>query len=268
MASPRRSRVRRTRRFMRGWLGLAVGDIGGLRVRGRRRARARRLTGRAPPASVPPMNEQRMGGGALISAALGLIVTMGLHPTGHDLFEPGRYEAMARLAVAVHALAIATLPLSFLGALVLTRRLSVPLGLGALVVYGIATLAGVVAAASGGFVAPELAGAALAAEPAARDGWNQLLEYNHMLNQAFASILVVGSSAAIALWSLEIVKSGALARWVGVYGLGTGLLAVLAHLSGHLRLDVHGFGLVVLVQSVWFVSVGVLLWRAAAGRAP
>jgi hypothetical protein len=31
--------------------------------------------------------------------------------------------------------------------------------------------------------------------------------------------------------------------------------------SGHLRLDVHGFGLVVLGQAVWFITVGTLLWR-------
>ena len=78
--------------------------------------------------------------------------------------------------------------------------------------HPLASLAGVGAAAASGFVAPELAGEALAAEPAAREGWNQLLEYNHMLNQAFASVLVVGSSAAIALWSAEIVRSRVLAR--------------------------------------------------------
>jgi hypothetical protein len=214
------------------------------------------------------MSEGRMGGGALIAGALGMILTMSLHPTGHDLFEPGRYEPVARLAVAVHALAIATLPLSFLGALVLTRRLAMPIGLGALVVYGISSLAGVVAAAAGGFVAPELAGEALAADPAGRESWHRLLEYNSMLNQAFARILVVGSSAAIAAWSAAILRRREIARWLGVYGLVLGPLAILALVSGHLRLDVHGFGLVVLAQSVWFVAAGVCLWRVPSIPAP
>jgi hypothetical protein len=30
---------------------------------------------------------------------------------------------------------------------------------------------------------------------------------------------------------------------------------------GHVRLDVHGFGLIVLVQSAWYVWVAVLLMR-------
>ena len=32
-------------------------------------------------------------------------------------------------------------------------------------------------------------------------------------------------------------------------------------LSGHLRLNVHGFGLIVLAQAVWFVVAGALLGR-------
>jgi hypothetical protein len=40
-----------------------------------------------------------------------------------------------------------------------------------------------------------------------------------------------------------------------------GPLTVIALLSGHLRLNVHGFGLVVLGQAIWFVTVGVLLCR-------
>lgn len=39
---------------------------------------------------------------------------------------------------------------------------------------------------------------------------------------------------------------------------------VLGVLAGHLRLDVHGFGLIVLAQGVWLIGTGVLLWRARA----
>ena len=41
-------------------------------------------------------------------------------------------------------------------------------------------------------------------------------------------------------------------------------VAVLAVGSGHLRLDVHGFGLIVLAQALWFIVVGVLLLRLRA----
>ncbi|HEX2331054.1 MAG TPA: hypothetical protein VHN74_20185 [Candidatus Angelobacter sp.] len=42
--------------------------------------------------------------------------------------------------------------------------------------------------------------------------------------------------------------------------------------SGHFHLNVHGYGMVVLTQAIWFVAAGVQLWnvetlRGAAARA-
>jgi len=39
-----------------------------------------------------------------------------------------------------------------------------------------------------------------------------------------------------------------------------GIVLVLA--SGHLRLDVHGFGLVVVAQAVWFITTGIEVAQA------
>jgi hypothetical protein len=64
------------------------------------------------------------------------------------------------------------------------------------------------------------------------------------------------------LWSAAILRSGALARALGLYGCALGPLTVLAFVSGHVRLDVHGFGLIVLGQAAWFTSAGELLCRA------
>ena len=91
-----------------------------------------------------------MGGMALIVGALLGIVTMALHPTGHELMTPGRFESVSRLAVFVHALAIASAPLSFLGALVLVRRLhtSNVWAVSPLVTYGFRLLALMIAAAA------------------------------------------------------------------------------------------------------------------------
>lgn len=210
------------------------------------------------------MNEERMGGGALVVGALAFIVTMALHPTGHDLVAPGQFESMSRLAVGAHALALASLALSCFGTLVLTRRLAAPLGLGALVVYFFGALAGMTAAVQSGFVAPELVGELLGAEPPAREFWDRLLEYSHVLNQAFARVFVVGASAAIAMWSAAILGRPGFARWIVIYGLCVGPLTILALLSRHVRLDVHGFGLIVLAQAVWFLAVGIGLMRLPA----
>jgi dipeptide/tripeptide permease len=50
-------------------------------------------------------------------------------------------------------------------------------------------------------------------------------------------------------------------RLFGVAGAVIGGAILLAFLSGHLRLNIHGFGIVVLAESLWFIGVGALLIR-------
>jgi hypothetical protein len=212
------------------------------------------------------MNDDRLGGIALIAGAVAGLVTMSLHPTGHDLAAPGQFAAAAFRNAAAHALAIASLPVSFLGALALSRRLESParLATAALVVYGFALAAVMSAAVVSGFAAPHLVKGMTDAVGPARDGWEMLLDYNYFLNQAFARVYVVASFAAIFLWSLAIVRSRALAAGVGVYGLAISPVAILAVVSGHVRLGVHGFGVIMLVQALWLIAAGVGLLRFRA----
>jgi hypothetical protein len=209
------------------------------------------------------MNDDRLGAIALIAGAAGGLVTMILHPTGRELFAPGQLVPAAFLAASVHALAIASMPVSFLGALALSRRVESPLRLAvaALVVYAFALATAMMAAIVSGFVGPGLAREIIDAEPSAGQAWHIVLDYNHRLNQGFARTYAVASSAAIVLWSASILRSRSLAPGVAIYGLLVGPAIVLAVLSGHLRLNVHGFGLIVLAQAVWFVVAGALLGR-------
>jgi hypothetical protein len=70
------------------------------------------------------------------------------------------------------------------------------------------------------------------------------------------------------LWSAAILRSGEFSRGLGVYGCILGPLTLIAVLSGHIRLNVHGFGMVVLGQAVWFISAGILLWKEKREPAP
>ena len=214
------------------------------------------------------MTEDRKSGVALIAGSIGLIITMALHPVGHDLLVPGQFDRVARLAVVVHALGLICIPVMFLGALGLSRRLDSPdrLSLCAVVAYGFACVAAMNAAAVSGLVAPGIARHMAAATPAsdAANTWSVLFTYSGSLNQAFALVFVVASSVALTLWSADILRHGVFSRALGVYGCILGPLTALAVLSGHLRLNVHGFGMVVLGQAIWFIIVGVLLCRPEA----
>ena len=75
---------------------------------------------------------------------------------------------------------------------------------------------------------------------------------------------------ALAIYSLSlvavmIVKTRALSRAIGVYGLLLGCATVIAMAFG-LKMDAHGFGLVIFGEGTWLVIVGSLLLRAKEGN--
>ena len=199
----------------------------------------------------------------MVGAAVGVVV-MVFHPTGHSLLAPGQFAHEALVNRLVHGLAIAALPLVFLGLLGLTRRLeSTDLSVAALVIYGFGAISVMCAAVASGFVATEVMEKMLASDGATRDTYHALLTYTGVVNQAFAKVHVVATSAAFMLWGFAIERSRSLGRAVGIAGICIGGVALLAMLSGHLRLDVHGFGIVVALQAVWLIWIGVLLCRRA-----
>src|SRR4029077_20779720 len=118
------------------------------------------------------MTDDCKSGLALIAGSAASIITMSLHPTGHDIFVPGRFHAVAQIAVAVHASALLSLPLLFLGASGLSLRLAAPnrLAWAGLVIYAFALLAVMNAAVASGLIAPGLGPRLPAGSPAGDAG--------------------------------------------------------------------------------------------------
>jgi hypothetical protein len=200
-------------------------------------------------------------GGALIAGALAGMVTMLMHPTGSQLLADVQH--VAPVALAVHALALAAIPVSFFGALGLTRVLAADgeSAIGALVAYGMAQVAVMIAAVASGLLQPAIFSHIVSSTGAERDLAMAFAQYTGSVNQAFAKVYVMASSAAILVWSAAIIAHGRLARGAGVLGVVVALLAIFGVAVGHVRLDVHGFGAVVLTQGLWTITIGVLLLR-------
>jgi hypothetical protein len=210
------------------------------------------------------MTDNRASGMALIAGSAALIITMAFHPTGHEMMSPDRFAAVARLSIAVHSLALLSMVILFLGACGLWQRLSASrhLAFAGLVTYGFAMTAGMITGILNGFVAPRVIHRMLT-HPEAKQVWDIVLDYSSDLERPLAQVLVVASSIAILLWSIAIVRRGLLARGLGIYGCIVAPLIILAVAPSHIRLNVHGFGMVVLLQTVWFIVAGVQLWRVA-----
>lgn len=214
------------------------------------------------------MQDNRLGGIALIIGAGCGVITMILHPVsgGHAL-SPAQFEKLATLIESVHVLAIAGIPFLFLGALALTRHLDSPgrIALAALVCYTLSLVAVMIAPAISGLVGTNVLRRTLI-QSSQSEQWRLLLDYNHLINQAFSQIYVAASGAAIGLWSLVIVRSRSLSRGVGYGGLVLSV-AIMVALSAGLRLDAHGFGLIIFAEAIWLIVTGILLMQAFDGRA-
>lgn len=213
------------------------------------------------------MKDNRLGAIALIVGAISGIIVLTFHPHGgggspHRV-TPAQFEVLIAVIIGVHVLAIAGLPFSFLGALALSRRIDSPnrLGLIALVIFGFSLAAIMCAATMSGLVTPPLL-RRMVAHDAAADLWRNLLDYTHFINQGFARIGAVGSSIAIILWSVLILKRRPFPVALGVYGLLLGLGIAVSVFVGALDLEIHGFRIITFTQSIWFIGAAIFLWRS------
>jgi len=115
-------------------------------------------------------------------------------------------------------------------------------------------------------------GRMMAVGEGAREVYHALLTYTSLVKRSSANVHVVAMSVAILLWSAAILRSRLMGRAVGIAGVVAGTGILLGLFSGHLRMDVHGFGLVTLAHAAWLIWLGILLCRGrggvSEGRAP
>jgi hypothetical protein len=208
------------------------------------------------------MERNPVAGWALIAGVIMSLLTMANHPTGLDVLGIDA-ASQTRLSVIVHALALSALPLSLLGAIAITRRVSEDREIAtlALVSFALATAAVLSAAVFSGFVTTPIAVQLRGAEDVAKPLLRTLMGYSGLINHAYASAYVGFSSAAMAFWGAAMVRTRACPEWIGYSGAIVGAATVALLFAGHIRMDVHGFGAVVLAQGVWLVSCGVTLIR-------
>ncbi|HMB52277.1 MAG TPA: hypothetical protein VKU40_03105 [Thermoanaerobaculia bacterium] len=211
------------------------------------------------------MNRDKWCGLAVVVGAVGLVVTMVLHPTGGDFEHIAR---MAAVAKPVHALAIASMLVSLWGFLGLTARLREAgdgwpalAAVAGYVTLAFGSVAGVGAAALNGLATPAYVRRLLdeGADAATLDAGREVIAYAFQLNNDLSRVLIVCLAVAVLLWSAAIVATRLLPRWVGGLGLAASLVALVLFFAGAIGIDVHDFGLFIFGYAAWSVVAGLLL---------
>jgi len=194
----------------------------------------------------------------LIGALAGLLIML-LHPTGAEVGAATPGHGMDLLNRLVHGFALAVTPAVFLGLLGFARALGhSPLSTAALVVWGYGAVAVMSAAVASGYVTPSSMHGTAAPEAFAH--------YSYLWNQGYANVNVAASGAAMVLFGLAMLRHPFGLRGPAILGIVIGAGLVLGIVTGHLRLNLHGFGLVMLAEAIWLAWLAVVLFRSPAGR--
>ena len=207
------------------------------------------------------MERDRAAGLALIGGTLAGLTTMAFHPTGHGLMAD--FTHVAPINRTVHALAIAGTIATTFGLLRLTRALTPGRALtdAAFVSYAFGAGAVMFSAIASGFIGTDLAARILAAGADAQLRYQPAMDLSWALNQATTRVFVVCASVGIVLWSLAMRSVPAFGRGLSATGVVVGILAVAATVMG-MRMDIHGFGAIVLGHGVWLIWTGRSLAKA------
>lgn len=209
-------------------------------------------------------------GGYNRSAALAIwagtaagLATMALHPTGREVVHNATEGGGNILVSSVHLLAILGQALVLAGAVAIAARLRarVDLAVGGYVFFALGAFTIIVAAAASGLIAPSTVRGIGELEAAERGMMLNDLHYTGLINQSFARISVVFTAVALLIWCAAILRTRAFTRGIAIYGIALATLLLIGAGSGYLRLNIHGYGLVVLGTGLWQVLVANALWR-------
>lgn len=200
----------------------------------------------------------------LILGSLSGVLVMLIHPVGADV-APNNENAMhsIQLGIMVHSLAIAGIMLQFIGLFGFCRKLGLESQFvsAALIIYGFSAVAVMCAAVLDGFGATALAKEMLTADESMLKILRLLSHYNYYINQGFAKIFLVGSSAAVIIWSVLLLKTNSLGKIIGVLGCVICPICLILFIVGHLQTDRNGFGIFFAALSVWTILSAIWTFR-------
>lgn len=191
----------------------------------------------------------RIGGGALIAGAVGVVFTMAHHPTG---MHGGGLGGIVHGAM-IFLLGLLTFGFARFGQ---GRGFGQPLILAGAVAYLTSFMAHIGAATINGFVVPALAGG----EPAVS---HDLFRFAWHSNQALAKLGVFATGLAYLGWGLDLAQVRR-TRLLGIAGIAAGAIPAALLASGAIRMDVAGAFIAYAAHAVWAALLGAAMWRGLA----
>jgi hypothetical protein len=200
----------------------------------------------------------KSSGISLITGSLLIIATMGLHPTG------GSIEYIIKITksiTATHSLAIFSLPILFFGFYGLTNALLDKWKLAklALIIMEFGLISAMFAALINGLTLPYFLGKYKNNIAENSDMLKLIINYGFAINKPLDYIFIIATCLAITIYSLLIVSSDKLPKWIGFFGLSLIVFVLIGLLTGFVFSNLIGFQIFIFGIAIWFLATGISL---------
>lgn len=198
---------------------------------------------------------KRTSGICLLIGVILAAATMVLHPTGGDI---NHIVKIRSVLVFSHSVALICLPFIGFGTWGLSNILQTKNGLSTLafIIFSFGLIAAMVAAAINGLTLPYFA-SKYAATGNDLSLINAVIGYGHAVNISMTYIFIAATSFAIGIWSILIIKTNQIPKWLGYFGLiilAFGSLGVILNFN---FTNLFGFRLFVFGLVSWKIVVGI-----------
>ena len=197
---------------------------------------------------------------SLITGSLLIIATMVLHPAG------GNIEYIIKITksiTATHSLALFSLPILFFSFYGLTNTLLDKWKFAKLALFmmGFGLIAAMFAALINGLTLPYFLSKYGNNIAENIDMLQLIINYGFAINKPLDYIFIIATCLAITIYSLLIVSSDKLPKWIGYFGISLILFAIIGLLTGFVFSNLIGFQVFIFGIATWFLATGMSLTK-------
>ena len=206
------------------------------------------------------INFYKSTGVSLIIGSFLAIATMTLHPAG------GNLEHLIHISLQLqitHALAIFSLPFILFGFYGLTQKLSNQWRISTLafIIIALGLFTAMLAALFNGLALPYF----LEKNAGNIESNNFLIKaivnYGFSINKALDYVFIVAFCMAIFIYSIIVIISEKLPKWIGYFGILIMVFALIGVATNFVFINLTGFRIVVFSIAVWILSSGIHLYK-------
>lgn len=203
---------------------------------------------------------RRASGICLLLGSLLATTTMVLHPNGGNIEHIIRIKSVLAFS---HSIAIFCLPFIGFGfwglsQLLQTKTKAATLGF---IIFSFGLFAAMIAATINGLTLPNFASNYATGENDISTV-KKIIYYGKYINISMATIFISATSLAVGIWSVLIIKTNQIAKWIGYFGLtiiAFGLIGVFLKFN---FTDLLGFRTFTFGLVTWKIAVGINMLKS------